>query len=135
MIIDVVCGVIRDAEGRYLACLRPQGKHLGGLWEFPGGKVDGGEGPESALVRELEEELGVRVEVGQPLSPVDWNFGEKRIRLLPYHCRIVGGVPQAKEHEQLRWSLPEEFGDLSWAAADVPVLEEILKISRNESRN
>ena len=54
--IDVVCGVIENSEGQFLACLRPAGKHLGGLWEFPGGKVDPGESPESALVRELQEE-------------------------------------------------------------------------------
>ena len=53
--IDVVCGVIEDAEGRVLACLRPAGKHLGGLWEFPGGKVEHGEAPQSALARELRD--------------------------------------------------------------------------------
>ena len=126
--IEVVCGVIENAAGQFLACLRPEGKHLGGLWEFPGGKVDPGESPESALVRELLEELAVRVEVGSPLSPVIWNYGERTIRLLPFRCRIISGELRAVEHEQLLWCLPENFNDLIWAAADVPILREIAAI-------
>lgn len=121
----VVCGVIGDAEGRFLACLRPAGKHLGGLWEFPGGKVDLGETPESALVRELREELAVDVQVGLPLSPVIWNYGEHTIQLLPFYCRIISGGLRAVEHEALRWCLPEHLGDLRWADADIPILREI----------
>jgi 8-oxo-dGTP diphosphatase len=109
--------------------LRPEGKHLGGLWEFPGGKVDPGESPESALVRELCEELAVRVEVGIPLSPVIWRYGERTIRLLPFRCRIIGGELRAIEHEQLLWCLPENFDDLIWADADVPILREILALT------
>jgi 8-oxo-dGTP diphosphatase len=123
--MDVVCGVIGNESGQFLACLRPAGKHLGGLWEFPGGKVDPGESPESALVRELLEELAVRVEVEAALSPVIWNYGERTIRLLPFRCRIVGGGLQAIEHEELRWCSPDDFDDLDWAAADVPILREI----------
>ncbi len=123
--IDVVCGVIEDGDGRFLACLRPVGKHLGGLWEFPGGKVDPGESPESALVRELREELAVDVEVGHPLAPVIWHYEERTIRLLPFRCVIVSGELQAMEHEQLYWCLPGDFHDLRWADADVPVLREI----------
>ena len=125
-VMDVVCGVIVDAEGRFLACLRPIGKHLGGLWEFPGGKVDPGETPESALVRELREELEVDVEVGFPLSPVIWNYGERTIQLLPFYCRIIGGDLRPVEHEALRWCLPEHLGDLRWADADNPILSEIV---------
>jgi 8-oxo-dGTP diphosphatase len=132
--IDVVCGVIQNLEGGFLACLRPQGKHLGGLWEFPGGKVELGETPETALVRELREELAVDVEVGPPLVPVIWQYDEKTIRLLPFHCRIVGGILNAVEHERLFWCLPENFESLSWAAADLPILREILSAA-NETAN
>src|SRR6478609_3773220 len=125
--IEVVCGVIRNPEGRFLACLRPQGKHLGGLWEFPGGKVDPGESPESALVRELREELAVEVEVGLPLAPVIWHYGSRVIRLSPFYCRITGGELQPIEHEKLLWCAPRNFGDLVWADADVPILGEILE--------
>jgi 8-oxo-dGTP diphosphatase len=123
--IDVVCGVIENTAGQFLACLRPAGKHLGGLWEFPGGKVDPGESPETALIRELREELAVVVEVGAALTPVIWVYGNRTIRLLPFRCKIVGGELQAIEHEQLLWCALKNFADLDWAAADVPILREI----------
>ncbi len=123
--IDVVCGVIENDNGHFLACLRPQGKHLGGLWEFPGGKVEPGESAESALVRELREELAVEIAVGIPLGPVIWTYGERTIRLLPFRCRIIAGVLEALEHEALAWCSLENFNDLRWADADVPILREI----------
>ncbi len=123
--IDVVCGVIENPEGAFLACLRPQEKHLEGLWEFPGGKVDPGETPESALVRELMEELSVEVVVVSTLTPVIWAYDERTIRLLPFRCRIASGDLLATEHEELRWCLPEDFHRLPWADADIPILREI----------
>ena len=123
--IDVVCGVIENDAGQFLTCLRPADKHLGGMWEFPGGKVEPGESAESALVRELLEELAVQVEVGAALSPVICNYGDRTIRLLPFRCRIIAGELRAVEHEQLTWCLPENFNGLTWAAADVPILREI----------
>jgi 8-oxo-dGTP diphosphatase len=123
--IDVVCAVIEDAEGRVLACLRPAGKHLGGLWEFPGGKVEHGEAPQTALARELCEELGVEVEVLGALDPVPWHYDRGAIRLLPFHCRITRGVPVPHEHEQLRWCAGHEIDGLAWAPADLPVLEQL----------
>lgn len=123
--IDVVCGVIENSDGCFLACLRPQGKHLGGLWEFPGGKVEPDETPAAALARELLEELSVHVEVGTPLTPVIWTYDERTIRLLPFRCRIIGGELHAVEHEKLHWCAPENFHDLTWADADLPILREI----------
>ena len=130
--IDVVCGVIEDAGGRYLACLRPEGKHLEGLWEFPGGKVEAGESPETALARELLEELAVEVEVGAALKSVIWNYELRTIRLLPFRCKIIAGQPQAIEHERIQWCLPEQFEDLTWAEADIPILHEICTAARAE---
>ena len=123
--IHVVCGVIENAGGEFLACLRPAGKHLGGFWEFPGGKIDPGESPEIALARELHEELEVIVEVGEPLRPVDWDYAGRAIRLFPFRCKIVRGEPRAVEHEMLRWCAPRDFDALAWAAADIPVLAQI----------
>ncbi len=123
--MDVVCGVIENPAGEFLACLRPSGKHLGGLWEFPGGKVEPGESPEAALVRELCEELAVEIEVGASLAPVIWTYAERTIRLLPFRCKIIGGELRAIEHEQLLWCAPGNFADLAWAAADLPILQEI----------
>jgi 8-oxo-dGTP diphosphatase len=72
--IDVVCGVVEDDAGNILVCRRPAGKHLGGLWEFPGGKIDPGETAASALIRELREELGIEVAPGQSLPEVVWPY-------------------------------------------------------------
>lgn len=124
--IEVVCGVVEDADGRLLACLRPNGKHLGGLWEFPGGKVEPGEAPDQALIRELREELGIEVEVGRALRAVEWQYLGGSIRLSPFLCRILVGIPRPIEHEEIRWCGPEALQELQWAAADVPVLDELL---------
>jgi 8-oxo-dGTP diphosphatase len=122
--IEVAAGLILDEAGRLLACRRPEGKHLGGKWEFPGGKVEDGESPAGALVRELEEELGVAVDIGQALTPVVWDYGRGQIRLHPFVCRIVAGELHPHEHEEIRWCEKDDLGGLDWAAADVPVLEE-----------
>ena len=124
--IEVVCGVIRDEGGRFLVCRRPLCKHLGGFWEFPGGKVEAGEDPVVALVRELDEELGIVVEAGSPLTPVDWDYADVRIRLLPYWCVLKSGTPSALEHSEIRWCREGDFKDLVWADADLPIVREIM---------
>ncbi len=125
-IIEVVCGVIGNGAGEFLACQRPAEKRLGGLWEFPGGKIDAGESPEAALVRELREELGVEIEVGAAMAEVVWRYPERAICLRPFRCRILSGEPQALEHQRIAWLAPAELRELHWAEADVPVLEELL---------
>ena len=124
--IDVVAGLILDDAGRLLACRRPEGKHLGGKWEFAGGKVESGESPATALVRELEEELAIRVETGKALTPVVWDYDRGPIRLHPFVCRIVSGEPHPHEHSEIRWCGREELAGLDWAAADLPILAEWL---------
>lgn len=125
--IDVVAGLITDDDGRLLACRRPPHKHLGGLWEFPGGKVEPGETHAAALVRELQEELGVTVETGAVLAPVIHDYGRGPIRLIPLLCRIVQGKPHPHEHSELRWCSAGELRTLDLAAADLPVLAEWLE--------
>lgn len=124
--LQVVCGILVDASGRALACLRPPGKHLADQWEFPGGKVEPGESPEAALIRELREELAVEVEILRPLSAVDWDYGRGPIRLIPFVCRIKNGEPKALDHAELRWVDPSSLHELHWAAADGPILQEWL---------
>lgn len=123
--IDVVCGVLRDEQGRYLACLRPLGKHLGGQWEFPGGKVEAGESHEAALARELLEELGVVVKVGAALEPVCWAYDSVKIRLLPYHFTISSGELVPHSHDRFCWCAAADFSSLEWAAADLPILAQL----------
>jgi 8-oxo-dGTP diphosphatase len=124
---EVVCGVIRDKEGKVLACRRAADRHLGGLWEFPGGKVEDGEDPREALARELSEELGIVVEVGNRFDAVvEWTDGVVRIRLSAFHCEIVEGKAEPLEHEEILWCGREELLGLDWAKADLPILDELL---------
>ena len=121
-VTEVVCGVSGDDAGRVLACRRPDGGHLAGFWEFPGGKVEAGETAAAALVRELREELGIEVAVGEALTVVTWDYGRGPFRLLPFRCRIRHGEPMPLEHSEIRWCRADEAADLIWAAADEPVL-------------
>ena len=125
--IEVVCGVLLDLGGRALACRRAADRHLGGLWEFPGGKVEDGEDPREALARELFEELGITVLVGDRFGAVvDWTDGVVRIRLSAFLCEILEGVVEPLEHEEIRWCDADELRSLRWAEADLPILEELL---------
>lgn len=122
--IEVVCGLIEDGQGRVLACRRGPGMTLAGLWEFPGGKREPGEDPRTALVRELREELGIEVATTAVLTAVEHDYGAFAIRLLPFRCRITAGTPVAHEHDALRWLFAAEIHEVPWAPADVPVVEE-----------
>lgn len=126
--LPVVAGLIEDEAGRLLACLRPQDKHLGGKWEFPGGKIEAGETPEHALIRELREELGVEVTTGATLTPVGHDYGRGPIRLIPIRCRITSGLPHPHEHDEIRWCDSAELARLDFAAADLPILAEWLAL-------
>lgn len=123
--IEVVCGVILDGRSGFLACRRAPGTTLGGLWEFPGGKIDAGESPQVALQRELREELGIETRIGAALRPVEWQYDHAAIRLHPFLCTIEQGEPQPLEHAAIRWCGHAEAADLDWAPADLPVLEEL----------
>ncbi|GAA5482138.1 (deoxy)nucleoside triphosphate pyrophosphohydrolase [Haloferula sargassicola] len=124
--IDVVAGLIEDDHGRLLACRRPPGKHLAGKWEFPGGKIEPGESPAAALVRELREELGITVEPHTPLTPVVHDYGRGAIRLIPISCRIVEGLPHPHEHDRIEWCDRGQLAGLDLAEADRPILAEWL---------
>lgn len=122
---EVVCAVLENGEGKVLACRRHMQKHLGGRWEFPGGKVEAGESATAALVREIREELGIAIQVGRELPVVEWGDAETTIRLRPFLCRIIRGTPRALEHEEVKWCSRRELSALDWAPADVPILREI----------
>jgi len=123
----VVAAVIGDEHGRYLLARRRPGTHLAGLWEFPGGAMEEGETPAEALARELDEELGVRVEVGEPLT-FAWHRDEGRdVILLFYAARIVGGIPGGREGQEVRWVERDELGALAAPPADGPLLRALAK--------
>ncbi len=127
MPIDVVAGLIEDGHGRLLACRRPPGKHLAGKWEFPGGKIEPGETPAAALVRELREELGITIDPLHALTPVTHDYGRAAIRLIPLVCRIVEGLPHPHEHDRIEWCDAAALAALDLAEADLPILAEWLE--------
>lgn len=124
--LPVVCALIRDGSGRLLLAQRPGHKHLGGKWEFPGGKVEPSETPEAALVRELLEELGCDFSVGSLLALPRHvhDYGDRLIELIPFVISLLPGrdVPVAHEHTALRWAeLPDILSLEDLAPADQAV--------------
>lgn len=118
----VVAAVIGREDGRLLLARRPAGRHLAGLWEFPGGQVEAGETAERALARELGEELGVEAEVGEPLTFAWHRDGEREILLLFYRARLAGGVPHGREGQDVGWFLPAELPVLAMPPADAALV-------------
>jgi 8-oxo-dGTP diphosphatase len=120
----VAAAALVDPDGRVLICQRPQGKQLAGLWEFPGGKLMAGETPEAALVRELEEELGVVTEPPclAPLTFASHAYPTFHLLMPLYVCRVWQGDPQSREAQALRWVRPRTLRDLPMPAADLPLI-------------
>lgn len=121
--IRVVAGVLRDAHGRVLLAQRGEGRHLAGLWEFPGGKMDPGETPEAALARELFEEIGIRIRAARPLIAVEHDYPGRRVRLEVYEVLDYEGDPFGREGQALRWLSPEAMSAIPMPPADRPVVQ------------
>ena len=117
----LVVGAAIISEGRLLAAQRSAPPDLAGLWEFPGGKVEPGESPEGALVRECDEELGVRVEVGTLLGEVPVPVGVLQV----YRASLLVGVPVAREHAALRWLGPGELFAVPWIPVDLELVGQL----------
>ena len=115
-IIEVVAAVI-EREGRILIARRPAALHLGGLWEFPGGKRQPGETPEAALVREIREELDAVVTVGELLDDVEWTYPGKTVRLLFFRCAL-DDEPRAAEGQEIAWVAPADLDRYEFPPAD-----------------
>ena len=122
--IPVVCAVLEDTAGRVLVAQRPAHKHLALKWEFPGGKIEPGESPDHALVRELREELGCDTLVIRSLPRSTHDYGDVVIEMFPFVCRLAptSPAPHPHEHIAIRWVKPGELLTLDLAAADVPVV-------------
>ena len=124
-LFPVVAAALIDAQGRVLVQQRPPGKQMAGLWEFPGGKLEPGETPEAALVRELTEELGIVVTPSDliPATFASETLGDRHLLLLLYTCRAWTGAPQALDAVALRWATPDEMRTLPMPPADAPFVD------------
>jgi 8-oxo-dGTP diphosphatase len=113
-----------DADRRVLIAQRPEGKSLAGLWEFPGGKLEAGETPEQALIRELEEELGISTKSAclAPVSFASHSYESFHLLMPLYVCRKWQGTPHAREHAALRWVRPQALRDYPMPPADEPLI-------------
>jgi 8-oxo-dGTP diphosphatase len=120
----VVAAALVDPDGRVLVARRPEGKHLAGMWEFPGGKVDHGELPEAALIRELEEELGVSTHESclAPAGFASHAYERFHLIMLLYVCRKWRGQPRGRLGQALRWETPPALFSLEMPPADRPLL-------------
>jgi len=119
---DVTAAVIGDGNGRFLIAQRPLESMLGGLWEFPGGKRLPGEELQDCLRREIREELGVEIEVGELLCAIDHGFTHFQMTLYAYDCRLVQGTPRCLGCLDLRWVLLDEAGAFAFPMADQKIL-------------
>jgi len=124
LLLPVVAAALVDLEGRVLLQQRPEGKSLAGLWEFPGGKIEPGETPEAALIRELEEELAIVVPHAclAPATFASAPLGDRHLLLLLYITRKWTGLPRALEATALRWVRPNEMHALPMPPADRPLI-------------
>ncbi len=132
--LEVVCAVIINQEKCLLACQRNSASSLAEKWEFPGGKIEPGESPETALKREILEELGVSISMISPLKTVIHQYAhlDFEILLIPYLCEINSAeIPQALEHAQISWINPKNAFQLDWADADQKILLEYQKSPSN----
>jgi 8-oxo-dGTP diphosphatase len=122
-VMHVMAGVMRDPIGRVLLAQRPAGKHLAGLWEFPGGKLEPGESPLAALARECQEELGVELQRAEPLIRVPWQYGERTLLLDTWQILEWRGTPQSLEGQALQWQQPARVDPALLAPADRSILQ------------
>ena len=123
LVLVTACALV-DPDGRVLIAQRPVGKQMGGLWEFPGGKMEQGERPEETLIRELSEELGITVkeECLAPLTFASHSYADFHLLMPLYICRRWEGTPQPTEHQAIKWVRPKDLTDYPMPPADVPLV-------------
>ena len=120
--VHVAAAVIRGANGKILIARRADTQHQGGLWEFPGGKVEAGESVEAALGRELKEELGIVVEAARPLIKVQHDYPDKHVLLDVWEVSAFSGEPHGAEGQPLAWVSPRELADYAFPEANQPIV-------------
>lgn len=122
--IQVTCLVLFH-EGKILATQRSYFMDLPGSWEFPGGKVEPGESPENCLIREIQEELSIAIQICGGLTTVIYSYPTKVIQLIPFFATWKGGEFNLTEHAQSLWLAKDDLLSLNWAPADLPIVKEV----------
>ncbi|MEO0635600.1 MAG: 8-oxo-dGTP diphosphatase MutT [Pseudomonadota bacterium] len=132
MVLVVACALV-DTDERILLAQRPEGKSMAGLWEFPGGKIEQGETPEQALLRELGEELGVTTKEDclAPLTFASHSYDKFHLLMPLYICRRFQGFPVAKEGQTLKWVSASRLRDYGMPEADIPLIAPLTDILRS----
>lgn len=124
-----VVGAILIENGKILCAQRGEGKSLAYLWEFPGGKIETGETPQEALIRELQEELMIEVEVqSEKFEETNYQYDFGLVTLTTFICFLKKGTPQLAEHIAIEWLAPKELTTLEWAPADIPAVEKLMEM-------
>jgi len=124
-----VVGAAIIVDGRVLGARRGATQALAGLWEFPGGKIELGETPEYALRREIAEELGCAVEIGDVIETTVHEYDFATVELTTFYSSLVSGEPVAAEHSEICWLDPAHLLDLEWAPADLPTVRKLQQAS------
>lgn len=127
-VVHVAVGVVVNHDQRILITRRAEGAHQGGLWEFPGGKVERGETVSHALARELEEELGIEVGPTEPLLEVQHDYGDKSVLLDVHLVRQFRGTAIGLEGQPLRWVHAHQLPDYAFPAANVPIVDAVAQL-------
>jgi 8-oxo-dGTP diphosphatase len=129
ILLVAACALV-DADGRVLLTQRPEGKKLAGLWEFPGGKVEPGETPEAALIRELAEEVGVTTKVAclAPLTFASHSYDEFHLLMPLFVCRRFEGTARGLEGQALKWVRPRDMRDYPMPPADEPLIPYLIDL-------
>ena len=129
-ILLVIAVALIDADDRVLIAQRPEGKALAGLWEFPGGKIDAGERPEAALIRELQEELGIAVKEAclAPLTFASYAYPEFHLLMPLYVCRRWDGFVQSREGQALKWVRAKDLREYPMPPADEPLIPPLVEL-------
>ena len=129
LLLVVACALV-DPDNRVLLTQRPEGKSLAGLWEFPGGKLEAGESPEEALIRELHEELGIVVREAclAPLTFASHRYDSFHLLMPLYVCRRWDGFVQSREGQATAWVRPSRLRDYPMPAADEPLIPHLMDL-------
>ena len=131
----MVAAAIFDAGDRVLIAQRPEGKHMAGWWEFPGGKVANGEADGDALVRELREELGIESRALGLITSMSHEYPDRIVELVLWQASIVSGEPRGLDGQKLQWVSRQSLGNVGLLPADLPLIPALLAVSSAQPKN